>query len=70
VTRAGVGKTVGVIADDGLDEAYDAAGVALDALGESRGEPWETGAQAAVRAVTEDIQREWEEKQQNPPTDA
>jgi len=69
-TRAGVGKTVGVIADDGLDEAYDAAGVALDALGESRGEPWETGAQAAVRAVTEDIQREWEEKQQNPPTDA
>ena len=39
-TRAGAGKTLAVIPDDGLDEAYDAAGLALDALGESRGDPW------------------------------
>jgi hypothetical protein len=62
-TRAGAGKTIGVIPDDGLDEAHEAAGVALDALGESRGEPWQTKAQAAVNRVVDDIQREWEEKE-------
>jgi hypothetical protein len=45
--------------------------VALDALGEPRGEPWETGAQVAVRTVTEDILREWDQKkQQQPPAAA
>jgi hypothetical protein len=69
-TRAG-GTTIGVIPDDGLAEAYEAAGVALDALGEPRGEPWETGAQVAVRTVTEDILREWDQKkQQQPPAAA
>lgn len=58
-TRAGRSdQIIGVIADDGLDEAYDAAGDALDALGEPRGEVWESGAQRAVRLVTDDILRE------------
>jgi hypothetical protein len=38
-TRANAGQTIGVIPEDGLDAAYDAAGEALDALGEPRGEP-------------------------------
>jgi hypothetical protein len=67
-TRAGAGKTIGVIADDGLDEAYDAASVALHALGQPRGEPLQTKAQAAVQMVVDDIQREWEENE--PPADA
>jgi hypothetical protein len=54
-TRAGQGVTIGVIPDDGLDAAYSVAGEALDALNEPRGEPWETGAQRAVREVTEDM---------------
>jgi hypothetical protein len=66
-TRAGAGRTLGVIPDDGLDEAYDAAGLALDALGELRGEQWRTRAQAAVDRVVDDIQRELEEE---PATDS
>lgn len=62
-TRAGGTTTLGVIPDDGLDEAYEAAGEALDALGEPRGEPWKTKAQAAVQVVADDIQRELEEKE-------
>lgn len=60
-TRAGEGKTIGVIPDDGLDEAYEAAGEALDELGESRGRVWESGSQRAVRLVTEDILRDADE---------
>jgi hypothetical protein len=44
--------------EDGLDETYDAVGEALDALGEERGEPWESGAAKAARSVAEDIARE------------
>jgi hypothetical protein len=62
-TRAGPGKTIGVRADDGLDEACEAAGAALDALGQERGEPWQTKAQAAVQTVVDDIEREWKEKE-------
>jgi hypothetical protein len=54
-TRANTGATIGVIDDDGLDAAYEAAGEALDALGEPRGEVWESGANRAVRLVTEDV---------------
>jgi hypothetical protein len=55
-TRAGKPDALlGVIPDDGLDDAYEAAGRALDALGEPPGEAWETAAQRAVRGVTEDI---------------
>jgi Na+-transporting methylmalonyl-CoA/oxaloacetate decarboxylase gamma subunit len=61
-TRAGQGVTIGVIPDDGLDAAYDAAGVALDALEEPRGEPWETGSQRAVRQVTEDVLADLEDQ--------
>lgn len=43
-TRAGPGVTIGVIDEDGLDAAYHAAGEALDALGEERGEVWESQA--------------------------
>jgi hypothetical protein len=50
--------TIGVGPDDGLDDAYDAAGEALDALGEARGEIWETAADRAARLVTADIVRE------------
>jgi hypothetical protein len=46
-TRAGAGITIGVIDEDGLDAAYDAAGYALDALGEPRGEVWGSDAAAA-----------------------
>ncbi len=60
-TRAGrPDQTLGVIPDDGLDEAYEAAGDALDALGEPRGEVWESGAVRAVRLVAQDIAREFE----------
>lgn len=62
-TRAGAGKTIGVIADDGLDEAYEAAGAALDALHQPRGEPWQTKAEAAVQMVADDIEREWKERE-------
>jgi hypothetical protein len=48
-------QTLGVIKDDGLDEAYEAAGDALDALEEPRGEVWETAAGRAVRLVAEDV---------------
>lgn len=58
-TRAGQGVTIAVIPDDGLDVAYDAAGDALDALKESRGEPWETQAERAVRGVGEDVLAEF-----------
>jgi hypothetical protein len=57
-TRAGAGVTVGVGPDDGLDAAYDAAGEALDALKQERGEVWETEADRAVRLVAEDIVQE------------
>jgi hypothetical protein len=69
-TRSGDTTTLGVIADDGLGEAYDAAGMALDALGESRGKPWETKAPAAVRVVAEDVLRELEETPREPSVDA
>jgi hypothetical protein len=48
-------KTIGVVKDDGLDEAYEAAGNALDALGETRGEVWESDVQRVVREVTNDL---------------
>jgi len=54
-TRAKPGWTIGVIAEDGLDAAYDAAGEALDALGEERGPVFESDYQRAVREVTEDV---------------
>jgi hypothetical protein len=57
-TRAKPGMTLGVIAEDGLDEAYDAAGDALDALREPRGEPFESDYDRAVRLVTEDVVRD------------
>lgn len=41
-TRANPGQTLGVIGEDGLDEAYEASGKALDALGEERGDVWES----------------------------
>jgi hypothetical protein len=59
-TRANPGQTIAVIPDDGLDAAYDASGEALDALGEERGEPFETEADRAVRMVAEDIAAEIE----------
>jgi hypothetical protein len=65
-TRARPNATLGVIPDDGLDEAYEAAGEALDALGEPRGEVWETGAERAVRLVVDDIMREMEEGEAKP----
>lgn len=59
-----VGKDVqlGVHPDDGLDAAYDAAGEALDALGESRGEAFESAADRAARLVTEDVLQELQEE--------
>jgi hypothetical protein len=51
-------STLGVIGEDGLDEAYETAGTALDALGERRGSRWESAAQRAVRQVAEDIARD------------
>jgi len=49
-TRANPGQALGVIEDDGIDEAYEAAGRALDALAEPRGEPWQTAAERAEPA--------------------
>jgi hypothetical protein len=46
--------------DERLEAAYDAAGEALDALDEPRGEVWETEAQRAARLVAEDVARELE----------
>ncbi len=57
-TRAGEGVTLGVLPEDGLDAAYDLAGDALDALGEERGDVWESGYGKALRIVTEDIAAE------------
>jgi hypothetical protein len=59
-TRAGGPKTLGVIPDDGLDEAYEAAGAAVDVLGQPRGELWQSKSQAAVQGVADDIRRELE----------
>ena len=59
-TRAKPEQTLGVISDDGLDAAYDAAADALDALGEFVPEPWESGVDRSVRLVTEDALREFE----------
>jgi hypothetical protein len=53
-------KAIGVMPDDGLEAAYNAAGEALDALGEPRGEEWETAATRAARLVTEDVVRDLE----------
>lgn len=41
-----------------LDDAYEAAGIALDAMGESRGEPFETAVDRSARLVLEDLVRE------------
>ncbi|MGZ4380405.1 MAG: hypothetical protein ACXVZN_06700 [Gaiellaceae bacterium] len=57
-TRANPGVTLGVIQEDGLDAAYDAAANALDALGEPLGEVWESGTGEALRLVTEDVVQE------------
>jgi hypothetical protein len=60
-TRASSSSTtLGVIPDDGLNAAYDAAGQALDALGEPRGEVWETAADRATRLLAEDVLNELE----------
>lgn len=53
-TRAGNG-TLGVIGEDRLDELYDAAGAALDALGEERGDVWQSGIDRAVAGVVEGL---------------
>jgi hypothetical protein len=53
-------QTLGVMPDERLEAAYDAAGEALDALDEPRGEVWETEAQRAARLVAEDVARELE----------
>jgi hypothetical protein len=47
-TRSRTSWTFGVIPDDGLDQAYEAAGEALDALGQPRGEPWQSVDQKAA----------------------
>jgi hypothetical protein len=60
IVRKDVG--LGETPDDGLDAVYELAGEALDALAEPHGEPWETGAQRAVRLVTEDILQEAAER--------
>lgn len=57
-SRADFGVTIGVHQEDGLDEAYELAGKALDALGEPRGTPWESASARAVREVTEDLMHE------------
>jgi hypothetical protein len=63
-TRAGKPDALlGVITDDGLDDAYEAAGRALEALGEPLGDAWETAAQRAAREVTEDILSDFQEPQ-------
>ena len=54
-TRAAPHVTLGIRSDDGLDDAYEAAGAALDALGEPRGDTYETPGQRAVRGVVEDL---------------
>jgi hypothetical protein len=56
--RARPGMTLGVIDEDGLDAAYEAAGEALDALAQDRGPVWESGAGRARRQVTENITQE------------
>lgn len=56
--RAGQGRLLCVIPDDGLEAAYEAAGGALDALGEPRGEVWESSVGRTVRQVTEDLIRD------------
>jgi hypothetical protein len=48
-------KMLGVTTEDHLDVAYETAGAALDALGEPRGEPWETAAQRAARLIAEGV---------------
>jgi hypothetical protein len=59
-TRSLTAWTFGVIPDDGLDEAYEAAGEALDALGQPRGEPWQSVDQKAGGQIIEDIRNESE----------
>ena len=59
-TRAKPGQTLGVIGEDGLDAAYEAAGLALDALGEDRGDVWESGVGRATREVTEVLLDDYE----------
>jgi hypothetical protein len=47
-------RRIGPNPTDGLDEAYEAAGEALDALNQPRGEPFETPTQKAAREIIED----------------
>ena len=54
-TRANPGQTLGVIGEDGLDDAYEKAGAALDALGEERGPVWQNAVDRAIAGVVEDI---------------
>ena len=55
-TRAGnPTQQLAVIAEDRLDDVYDKAGVALDALGEERGEVWQSDYDRAVSGVVEDL---------------
>jgi hypothetical protein len=56
--RARVGWTIGVHPDDRLDDAYEAAGEALDAMDESRGEVFESTLDRTARRVLEDFVRE------------
>ena len=53
--RVGRDTPLGVIPDDGLDEVYDAAGAALDALELPRRAPWESQKAKVIRLVAEDI---------------
>jgi len=57
-TRARPGQTLGVIPEDGLDAVYDAAGSALDALGEEHREVWLSDIDRAVAGVVEDLMSE------------
>jgi hypothetical protein len=56
--RTRASGTLGVRHDDGLDEAYEAAGEALDALGEDRGEAWESEGKRVLREIAAEIVRE------------
>jgi hypothetical protein len=53
-------RNIGVAPSDPLDEAYEAAGEALDALGQPRGDKWETEAQKAAGKMLEDMRNESE----------
>jgi hypothetical protein len=52
------GRNIGANPTDGLDRAYEAAGYALDALVQLRGEPWRTPTQEAAQAIIEDAREE------------